>query len=42
MAGLLIGAGQPPSHVLMSILPGVFLAFLAAMTLSRIPATDGD
>jgi AAHS family 3-hydroxyphenylpropionic acid transporter len=42
LAGILIGAGQPAAHVLMSIVPGVFLAFLAAFALTRIPAAAED
>jgi AAHS family 3-hydroxyphenylpropionic acid transporter len=42
LAGTLIGAGQPATHVLMSILPGVFLAFLAAFMLTRIATVAED
>jgi MFS transporter, AAHS family, 3-hydroxyphenylpropionic acid transporter len=42
LAGALIGAGQPATHVLMSIVPGVFLAFLAAFTLTRIATVAED
>ena len=42
LAGTLIGAGQPAAHVLMSIVPGVFLAFLAAYGLTRIPPVAED
>jgi AAHS family 3-hydroxyphenylpropionic acid transporter len=41
-AGTLIVAGQPAAHVLMSIVPGVFLAFLAAFALTRIPSAAED
>jgi AAHS family 3-hydroxyphenylpropionic acid transporter len=42
LAGALIGAGQPAAHVLMSIVPGVFLAFLAAYGLTRISPVVED
>lgn len=42
MAGLLLGAGRPPAQVLMSILPGVVFAFLAALVLTGIPASAED
>jgi AAHS family 3-hydroxyphenylpropionic acid transporter len=42
LAGTLIGAGQSAAHVLMSILPGVLLAFVAAFMLTRIATAADD
>jgi AAHS family 3-hydroxyphenylpropionic acid transporter len=37
LAGALLGAGQSAGQVLISIVPGVLLAFVAALMLARIP-----
>jgi len=42
MAGLLLQAGQPAGQVLASILPGVVLAFVAAMILAPLPVCEDD
>jgi len=40
MAGLLLGAGRPPAQVLMSILPGVVFALIAALVLTSVPTVE--
>jgi AAHS family 3-hydroxyphenylpropionic acid transporter len=42
LAGALLGAGQSASQVLLSIVPGVLLAFVAAFILTRIRRAAGE